>query len=141
MVAADPGRASLQRRAFPPVLKSIGSARDLVAEVLGHHDVRPPIDPSLVADVQLVVSELVTNAVSHSSSPTVVEVAITATHLRCSVTSVRDDDASPAITPVAPPSVSSRSGRGLTIVHALADVVVAAAEQSEWTVDCEFARR
>ncbi len=141
MAAAEPRRVSLERRTFPPGLKSIGSARDLVADVLGHHDVRPPIDPSLVADVQLVVSELVTNAVSHSSSPTVVEVAITTTHLRCSVTSVRDDDPPPAMAPFVTPPASSRSGRGLTIVHALADVVVAAGEQSAWAVDCEFARR
>lgn len=141
MEAADPEPASTQRRAFPAALESIGSAREFIADVLSRDGVRPPIDPSLVADVQLVVSELVTNAVSHSSSPTVLEVSVGASSLRCSVTSIRDDGVPAPMTSAVTPPASSRSGRGLAIVNALADDVAATVEQSAWTVDCEFARR
>ena len=127
-------------RAFAPTLESIGSARDFVAEVLGASSVQPPIDPALVADVQLVVSELVTNAVSYGSGPAEVALTITTSQVQCSVTSVRHDEP-PTLQGVTAPPPSSRTGRGLAIVNALTDSLVATMEDSTWTADCRFDRR
>lgn len=139
MESADPERI-VTRREFAPTLESIGLARDFIVEVLTPSGVQPPIDPSLLADVQLVVSELVTNAVTHGAGPTSVTLALTPAHVRCSVTSVRHDEA-PSMSGVQAPPASARSGRGLAIVNAVTDSVTATVEHSTWTVDCDFARR
>ena len=139
MESADPEAASM-RQEFAPTLESIGLARDFVVDVLAASAVQPPIDPSLAADVQLVVSELVTNAVTYGSGPTVVTLALTRSSVRCSVVSVLHDEA-PNLLGAEVPLASARSGRGLMIVSALTDSVTADVEHSTWTVDCEFARR
>jgi anti-sigma regulatory factor (Ser/Thr protein kinase) len=140
MESVDPEAAATWRREFPATLESIGQARDFAVVVLGEPAVQPPIDRSLVADVQLVVSELVTNAVTHGSGPTLLALTLTASKVRCSVTSTRSDFAPTRLGPTVPPA-SARSGRGLAIVTALADSVEATVEDSTWTVDCGFNRR
>lgn len=140
MESADPEAASMQRRELPPDLKSVGVARDFVSEVLSEPNVQPLIDPALVRDVQLAVSELVTNAVTHGSGPTVVVVGYTPDHVHCSVSSDREGDVPVPVGTEAPPS-SARSGRGLAIVRAVADQVVATVERATWTIDCDFVRR
>jgi anti-sigma regulatory factor (Ser/Thr protein kinase) len=140
MESVDPEAAATRRRELPATLASIGQARDFAVGVLVEPDVQPPLDRSLVADVQLVVSELVTNAVTHGTGSTLLVLTLTASSVHCSVTSVGNDHAPIRLGP-AVPSSSERSGRGLAIVTALADSVEATVDDSTWTVDCEFDRR
>ncbi len=142
MESADPQRSSVQHRELASTLDSIGSARDFVAEVLTDPTSVPPVDPALIADVQLVVSELVTNALTHGAGAADLALSLTSSQVHCSVTSAVVDAASPAA-PSAPsaPAALARSGRGLAIVNALADSVATLVDQSTWTVNCGFLRR
>lgn len=127
----------VRRREFPPTLKSIGSARDFVAEVLADPAWSPPVNQALVEDVQLVVSELVTNAITHGAGSTVLRLALTNSAVHCSVTSIRDGEP-PRVPEPAVPSAAARSGRGLAIVNAVADSTATSVDQSTWAVTCEF---
>ena len=86
-------------RELPPVLESVGVARELVA---------CDVPVSVRGDVALVVSELVANAVKHSSGPIGVRVEVGADRVRVSVR-----DGSP--TPLGP-----SDGYGLRIVEHIA---------------------
>ncbi len=137
MESADPRTSSQRRRDLAPTLESVGTARDFVVDVLD--DLAPtPIASSLVADVQLAVSELVTNAVIHGAAPIVLQIELTDSEMICTVTSsVAGQLATPA-TELAPPSASVRSGRGLLIVDAVADAVQFDTDGSTWSVTCTF---
>ena len=113
---------------------SPGLARDLVRSELAH------CDEETVAAAELMISELVTNAVVHGSGPIEAELRRETGTVWAAVT-----DGSPKI-PV--PTVSQhvdRRGRGLLIVRALAGdwgVVEYEAGKSVWfTVPCRQARR
>jgi anti-sigma regulatory factor (Ser/Thr protein kinase) len=140
MESADLRGNSERRREFAPNLESIGTARDVVVELLADPGVSPPVAPALVADVQLVVSELVTNAVTHGVGPAVLRLALTNSAVHCSVTSIGDGRSSGAREPTAV-SVNDRSGRGLAIVDTVADSVATTVDGTTWTVSCEFRRR
>ncbi len=139
MESADPHTSFVQHREFPSTLDSIGSARDFVAEVLADPTSIPPVDPMLIADVQLVVSELVTNAVTHGAGPAGLAISLTSSQVQCSVTSAVVHAEPPTAPSV--PAASVRSGRGLAIVNAVADSVATFVDQSTWTVNCDFLRR
>ncbi|MDH6605623.1 signal transduction histidine kinase [Streptomyces sp. SAI-208] len=80
----------------------------------------PPISPPIVGMVQLIVSELVTNALKHAPGPVLMELRVTGAGLEIVV-----GDSSPTL-PSAQPADPGRVGRhGLEIVRAIAqDVVV-----------------
>ncbi len=142
MEPADERIASTQHLEFAAALESIAGARDAVGDVLTSAP-GAPIPESTVADVQLVVSELVTNSVIHSSRPTTLVIEISDDIIRCSVTSSFAESADGPVLPptrwTAPPA-SARSGRGLAIVHAVADSVSTVIVGATWTIRCEFAR-
>jgi anti-sigma regulatory factor (Ser/Thr protein kinase) len=118
-------------------LESVGTARDFVVEVLADL-ASTPIASSLVADVQLAVSELVTNAVIHGAAPIVLQIELTDSAVICTVTSSVAGLLAALATELAPPSTSVRSGRGLLIVNAVADAVQFDADGATWSVTCTF---
>jgi anti-sigma regulatory factor (Ser/Thr protein kinase) len=90
-----------------PEPRSAALARDFVGDELRQHDLR-----YLVLDVQLVVSELVTNAVRHAR--TTVDVTLEEQPF-CVVLTVHDDI--PATPVMRAPGASETGGRGLMIVR------------------------
>lgn len=121
-------------RRLPATTDSPGIARGLVRSELAD------CDEETVAAAELMISELVTNAVVHGSSPIDVELRRETGVVRASVT-----DGSPEVPVPAQSQHVDRRGRGLLIVRALADdwgVVQYEAGKSVWfTVPCRQARR
>jgi CheY-like chemotaxis protein len=103
-VAAD--RVTAQLPADPIAARA---ARGLVRQAL------PAIDQELVSSIELLVSELVTNAVLHASSAARLDVHVTAANIRVEVF---DDDAT--LPELQPPDSLRSSGRGLQLVDAIA---------------------
>jgi anti-sigma regulatory factor (Ser/Thr protein kinase) len=98
---------------LPPLPRSAGEARRFIGQFCSAAE----LPDDLCQTAALLVSELVTNAVIHGRTSATVQVHRPADLLRVSV---RDDN------PVLPatgdaPTLSAESGRGLTIVSALAD--------------------
>lgn len=100
------------RRGLAPHTASAGEARRFVDSVLEQWDCQPLLD-----DVQLLVSELVTNAVVHAASDAQVAVRLLPDALRIEVVD-RGSSALPA--PSAPERPDAESGRGLFLVEQLA---------------------
>lgn len=71
-------------------------------------------DPDAIDVVELLTSELVTNAVEHAGSPARVAAAVLGARIRVSVS---DDDPTPL--QVATPAAGAEGGRGLALVEAL----------------------
>jgi anti-sigma regulatory factor (Ser/Thr protein kinase) len=97
-----------QTRAFPKGPRAPGAARRFVADTLrrwGHH--------GLVRDASIVTSELVTNAVLHAESDTVVTVSSTGDAVRVAV---KDNS---RVAPAYVTPQGSRGGRGLHLIAAL----------------------
>jgi DNA-binding NarL/FixJ family response regulator len=102
----DVGRAGVLQ--LSTSLASPGQGRRLVRELLGD------ADRELVADVELLVSELVTNAIIHTSSEPRLEVHVRRGLVRVSV---YDSDPNPPVARDAPPP--DLGGRGLRFVNEL----------------------
>lgn len=102
----------MQRESTLPVAKdSPAATRELVRDVL------EPYPEQLVAEAQLLTSELVTNAVVHGSPPIRLDIQINGGRLRVAV-----GDATPHRRPVLREAgPSDAHGRGLTIVDLLAE--------------------
>jgi len=101
-------------KGLPADTRSAGEARRFVDEVLAQWDCAQLLD-----DVQLLVSELVTNAVVHAGSEAQVAVRLLPDALRIEVVD-RGGDA-PLPSEVRPPSSpGAESGRGLFLVESLA---------------------
>lgn len=99
-------------------------------------------DPSVVDDLQLIVSELFTNAVEHGASD-VIEVVVSQGPDRVSVT-VDSRGPTPGVGPAADWRVADRdalSGRGLGIVRELADDLVVERDGDAFIVTATLALR
>lgn len=99
-------------RTFDATSDAPRAARQFVRDTLG-----ATCDPRMLHDVELVVSELVTNAVKHARSDPKVEVSAEAGVIRIVVSDA--DTVLPV--PQTPPSAHSTTGRGLAIVDSIAD--------------------
>lgn len=91
-----------------PTSASVG--RRMVAAALGD------ADPDLLVDAQLLVSELVTNAVEHAASAPVLTLSVDPQRLRVEVA---DDDPTPPVR--RDPLPGELRGRGLLLLDRLAD--------------------
>ncbi len=103
--------ATLRRRKFPPTPPSVRAARTYTVTALR----RETVEPALISDIKLIVSELATNAVEHAG--TIFEVAVHTDGL------VRVDvsDQSPQLPERRPASPTTTSGRGLRVLDAICD--------------------
>ncbi|WP_245572566.1 ATP-binding protein [Actinokineospora enzanensis] len=111
--AASTGRVRRLGTRLPPIGRSAGEARDFVGAALRSWGVAEPS----TSDIVLATSELVTNAIEHSTaaaSEIVVELAQSAGRV---VLRVWDDTDQVPVRK--PPSLLSERSRGLTIVAAL----------------------
>lgn len=109
--APDPAHPQPVVRFFGRSLDSPRKARQLVREVLAKWG-----DDDLVNDVALVVSELATNAIRHTRDGFRVELSRTGKSVCAVVSDTSPDVPEPRVIPLA-----AESGRGLTIVAAVAD--------------------
>ena len=97
-------------RAFPHALASVPAARLFVAAQLDE------VDPDLVQDVLLMVSELASNSVRHAGTPFTVGIETDDDCIRVEVTDEGGGDAA-----LRSPNALEPSGRGLLIVDKLSD--------------------
>lgn len=93
-----------------PALDAAAIARRFV------HDNRDHIDPAIVADAELLVSEIVTNAVRHGAGEITLRMRVDPPGIGVEVTD--KSDRLPDL-PSTPPTGDQGSGRGLLIVDAL----------------------
>lgn len=91
--------------------RSIARARRHVGQMLAENGA----PDELVGDAQLVVSELVTNAIIHAHPPVALDVALTPDGVRIAVT----DHHPGALPELIEPASSSTDGRGMLIVERL----------------------
>lgn len=129
-------------RMFGGQTSSIRAARLFVrqaaAEVL---DLAGP-ESELQDDLELAVSELVTNAIEHGlEEPVTVIVAATADTVVVSVRSVRTPAGIADPSTWASPLPTVRNGRGLAIVRSISDEVAVDADDATVTVHCTFRLR
>lgn len=127
-------------RAFPSDTASIREARRFASmstrELVDGLDERS----DLLGDVELAVSELVTNAVEYGlAEPVTIRVAVDAATLVVSISSARNAAGIADPTTWAGPLPAMRTGRGLAIVRAITDEVSVDADDSTVTVHCTFA--
>ncbi len=105
------GVARLELR-LPHTAESVRRARRTIAAFLDPSDV--PV--TIVEDVLLLVSELVTNALVHANSPAVVRLDADLDRIKVAVAD-RDADKAPRVTE---PGPLASSGRGVLLVERLA---------------------
>ena len=109
-----------RRDPSPPVSVTIPLPHNASAPALARRfveDNRDHLDPGLVADAQLLVTELVTNAVRYGRPEVTIAIRVDSPALGVSVT---DTGAQlPELTPTMP-APTATGGRGLGIVDALA---------------------
>lgn len=91
-------------------------------------------DGPTVDDLELVVSELATNVIEHTSSPTIT-IAITRTDEEW-IVDVADVDDLGILSDISLPPMSSPTGRGLFVVRALVDDVRVVETQHSHAVRC-----
>jgi anti-sigma regulatory factor (Ser/Thr protein kinase) len=127
--------ATSQSRDLPAVLESIGEARDLASSAIAGAGV----DEATVIDLQLALSELVTNAVVHGGGgPITVDVTVAPSAITCAVAS--DGQLLPEVSSWVQPVDGRPSGRGLSIVRAVADAVTVDVDGDRIVVRCTFGR-
>ncbi len=125
-------------REFVSAPESIGAARDLVRDSL----VGTAVGAEVVGDIQLAVSELVTNAVVHGDGePIVVRIESSPRAVVCAVTSHLSGRPLPDPEMWTSPAQGGPTGRGLAIVRTVADAVAVDIDDSVVTVRCTFDRR
>jgi sigma-B regulation protein RsbU (phosphoserine phosphatase) len=110
----------LRATRLPPEPGSVSAARRFAAQAV--RDLGGP--PGASQEVQLLVSELATNAVVHAG--TSMRLSVLAGPQRVRV-EVRDDDPTVPASPSAMPSPTATGGRGILLVDAIAD---------HWGVNC-----
>lgn len=97
----------------PPITEAVPNARRQLIAVLS--DWAVPLSPEALDDVELMSSEVITNAVVHTAQACRVSVHWTGTRLRVEVA-----DASAELPEAAGAGVEATSGRGLFLVDVLA---------------------
>lgn len=123
------------RRTFTGTTASIRDARIFVRNATS--DVVS--NAELIGDLELAVSELVTNAVEYGLQEPVTVTVVASTHsIVLSVGSVRTSSEIAHPTMWAGPLPAMRTGRGLAIVRALSDDVSVDADDATVTVHCTF---
>jgi anti-sigma regulatory factor (Ser/Thr protein kinase) len=128
--------AGVHTRDFVAVPESIGAARDLVRDTVAG----ARLDPAMVTDLQLAVSELATNAVVHGTGASItVEVTVAPDAITCAV--ISEGRTLPEFSSWVVPVDGRSSGRGLAIVRALADAVTVDLDGDRLSVRCTFERR
>lgn len=130
-------RTQLSERTFTAATSSIGEARRFVCDattgVIGARR------PHLRSDLELAVSELVTNSVEYGlDAPITVSVTVMPAMVLLSVRSARSSSAISDPSTWAGPLPAMRTGRGLAIVRAISDDVTVDADGSTVTVHCTF---
>lgn len=107
--------------AWGPSRPHAAEARRDVRAVLAHapHGDRPTVPASRLMDAELVVSELITNALRHAPGPCALTLRLTGTELTISLY-----DTSPDAPVVQPPDRRRVGGHGLYLVHSVSDRVV-----------------
>ena len=105
----------IHRRSFPSQASAVAAARSFVLAAL------PDVGQPLRERIELMVSELSTNAVKHAKSPFNVTVVTEPDQVRVEI-----NDEGPRAPVQRRPAPTDTSGRGLVIVQALSD---------EWGVD------
>jgi anti-sigma regulatory factor (Ser/Thr protein kinase) len=139
MAARNP--MELSERTFAGETSSIGHARRFVRDAtagVGDSIVRA----DLAGDLELAVSELVTNAVQYGlAGPVTVRVNVTDAAIEVSVRSARTSSRITDPSTWAGPLPAMRTGRGLAIVRAISDDVSVDADDDNVTVRCTFGLR
>lgn len=107
MRSGGPATPEVVTAVFPPEASAVRAARRFVAEAAA-------LDDGLAADLELVASEIATNAVLHARTPFTVEVE---RHPHLVRVTVRDS--SPAMPIPKEHGVEAPTGRGLHILDAL----------------------
>jgi len=121
--------AIVKRLEVPPSFEEVGTARRFVRRELSS------ASPDLAGDMQLIVSELVSNAIEHGASERVlVEISVSSTKVVMSVESQGFVDQLPRLEQWALAPADEVSGRGLGIVRDLADTVQVVRENSSVTI-------
>ncbi|MEV5431649.1 ATP-binding protein [Streptomyces sp. NPDC052701] len=112
----DPSVPSIRARAaFEGETESIAEARRFAADFLTRLRERgAAVSPGAAGSVQLVVSELVTNAMKYAPGPCLLDLELVGDRLEITVW-----DSSPELPVVAPPEPGRVGGHGLEIVAAL----------------------
>ncbi|GLZ40177.1 ATP-binding protein [Actinokineospora sp. NBRC 105648] len=110
--AANTSRVRHLATRLPPDTRSAGEARDFVTTALRSWGV----GEALVCDVVLAASELVTNAIEHSTGDIGVEMSIVDGAVR-----LRVRDSADAVPVRGTPDLLSERSRGLSIVEMLSD--------------------
>ncbi len=125
MTSADPLIPGQWSWRLPPFAVSASAGRHLVHDVL----IEQAVHESVLHDVELVVSELVTNALRHGIPPVDLHLSVSPRYIRVVVV----DRGKAGITAVARlPSPDEESGRGLYIVTQLASDCGFAATPYGW---------
>ena len=129
--------AQLSERSFTATNSSIGAARRFVREATA--EVIDGREHDLRNDLELAVSELVTNAVEYGTdAPILVSVRVTPANVVVSVRSTRSASEISDPSTWAGPLPAMRTGRGLAIVRAISDDVAVDSDDSTVTVRCTF---
>lgn len=119
----------MKRLEVRPSFGEVGTARRFVGRELSS------ASPELVGDMQLIVSELVSNAIEHGASEQVtVEISVSSTKVMMSVESHGFAEQLPPLETWALAAADELSGRGLGIVRDLADTVQVVRENSSVTI-------
>jgi anti-sigma regulatory factor (Ser/Thr protein kinase) len=121
--------AIVKRLEVQPKFEQVGTARRFVRRELS------AASPDLAGDMQLIVSELVSNAIEHGASEQVtVEISVSNAKVVLSVESHGFVDQLPRLEQWALAPSDEVSGRGLGIVRDLADAVQVVRENSSITI-------
>jgi len=129
----------VSERTFGGQTSSIGAARLFVRQAAAQVvDLAGP-ESNLRGDLELAVSELVTNALEHGlEEPVTVIVVAEAGAVTVSVRSVRTPSGIADPSTWAGPLPTVRTGRGLAIVRSISDEVSVDADDETVTVHCTF---
>jgi anti-sigma regulatory factor (Ser/Thr protein kinase) len=111
-MARSPQLADHAVLVLDPDIRNVARARRFVVDAIGTDDQGPRRDAALLT------SELVTNAVAHTSTPVKVEVKVERTPDRARVEVYDGSRVPPTFKPL---TLDRESGRGLAIVDAIAD--------------------